>query len=150
MTGSERGTGSPLESQRLEYANEESPEIAGSTQFAIGRISDFVDSEPRIFLIDGAEVGVYRHGDEFFAYENTCAHQGGPVCEGLLLGKVEAVLEADKTVHRERFSEAELHIICPWHGYEFAMETGACVSDRRLKLRKYQVTKSGDELYVAV
>jgi nitrite reductase/ring-hydroxylating ferredoxin subunit len=28
------------------------------------------------------------------------------------------------------------------------MKTGECVSDRKLKLRKYQVVEKGDEVYV--
>jgi nitrite reductase/ring-hydroxylating ferredoxin subunit len=28
------------------------------------------------------------------------------------------------------------------------MKTGECVSDRKLKLRKYQLVEKGDELYV--
>ena len=38
--------------------------------------------------------------------------------------------------------------ICPWHGYEYDMKTGECVSDRKLKLRKYKVVEKGDEVYV--
>ena len=32
-------------------------------------------------------------------------------------------------------------------GYDF-MKTGECVSDRKLKLRKYKVVEKGDEVYV--
>ena len=31
---------------------------------------------------------------------------------------------------------------------EYDMKTGECVSDRKLKLRKYKSCKKGDELYV--
>jgi nitrite reductase/ring-hydroxylating ferredoxin subunit len=30
------------------------------------------------------------------------------------------------------------------------MKTGECVSDRKLKLRKYKVVQKGDEIYVVV
>ena len=42
----------------------------------------------------------------------------------------------------------EAHFVCPWHGYEYDMKTGECVSDRKLKLRKYKVVEKGDEVYV--
>jgi nitrite reductase/ring-hydroxylating ferredoxin subunit len=121
-----------------------------SSEHPIGQVSDFPDGSSRIYVIDGSEVGVYRQGEDFYAYENTCAHAGGPVCEGFVLGKVEPVLEPDKTIEGERFSSDELHIVCPWHGYEFALKTGKCVSDRRLRLKRYSVTRSGDELYVVL
>ena len=44
--------------------------------------------------------------------------------------------------------ERKLHFVCAWHGYEYDMKTGECVSDRRLKLRKYKVVQKGDEVYV--
>jgi nitrite reductase/ring-hydroxylating ferredoxin subunit len=38
--------------------------------------------------------------------------------------------------------------VCPWHGYEYDMKTGECVSERKLKLSKYKVVEQGDEVYV--
>jgi nitrite reductase/ring-hydroxylating ferredoxin subunit len=67
-----------------------------------------------------------------------------------VLGKVEAVLGADKDLIRERFSEAEVHLICPWHGYEYDLATGECVADRRRRLRRFDVVEKGDEIYVVV
>lgn len=113
----------------------------------IGREADFADGERRIVTAGGLEIGVFRRGDRFFAYENLCAHQGGPACEGIVIGRVEAVLHADRTLSGERFSE-RLHIVCPWHGYEYELETGRCAHDPRLSLRPYDVVRRGGELYV--
>ena len=83
----------------------------------------------------GYEIGIFRLGEEFRAYENVCLHQGGPVCSGVVIGKVEQVLRDDKTVAFERESTEELHMICPWHGWEYDLENGECATDRRLRLR---------------
>ena len=32
--------------------------------------------------VDGAQVGVFNVDGEYYAIENKCAHQGGPVCQG--------------------------------------------------------------------
>lgn len=93
-------------------------------------------------------IGVFRIGGAYHAYENRCAHQGGPVCEGLVLGRVEAVLGADREVVQERFSDTELHLICPWHGYEYAIETGRCVAEPRLRLRSFEVVERERSVYV--
>jgi nitrite reductase/ring-hydroxylating ferredoxin subunit len=42
----------------------------------------------------------------------------------------------------------ETHFVCPWHGYEYDIKTGECVSDRKLKLRRYKVVQKGDDVYV--
>jgi nitrite reductase/ring-hydroxylating ferredoxin subunit len=75
---------------------------------------------------------------------------GGPVCEGRILGKVEVVLDDDKTVLGERFSETDVHLVCPWHGYEYDLATGECAVDRRLRLRRFDVVEKGDEIYVVI
>src|SRR6266581_1257581 len=64
------------------------------------------------------------------------------------IAKVEERLRPDMTSQGLFFSETEMHFVCPWHGMEYDMKTGECVSDRKLKLRKYQVVEKGDEVYV--
>lgn len=124
--------------------------LAQPAEILVGTRSDFGDDCRRIVTVGELDIGVLRHGDRFYAYENRCVHQGGPVCEGRVLGKVEAVLGADKGLIRERFSEAEVHLICPWHGYEYDLATGECVADRRRRLRRFDVVEKGDEIYVVV
>ena len=66
--------------------------------------------------------------DQFYAYSNFCLHQGGPACEGLTIAKVEERLMPDKTSKGLYFSDTEMHFVCPWHGYEYDMRSGECVS----------------------
>jgi nitrite reductase/ring-hydroxylating ferredoxin subunit len=101
----------------------------------VGKIAEFKDGDRRIIFA----------GDN---YSNFCLHQGGPACEGLTIAKVEERILPDKTSQGLYFSENEMHFVCPWHGYEYDMKTGECVSDRKLKLRKYKVVEKGDEVYV--
>lgn len=39
-------------------------------------------------------------------------------------------------------------LICPGHGYQFDLHTGACSHDPHLALKRYQVTCIGDDIYV--
>src|SRR5262249_50093167 len=84
----------------------------------------------------------------FYAYSNFCLHQGGPACEGLTIAKVEERLLPDKTSQGLYFSDSEMHFVCPWHGYEYDMKTGECVSDRKLNLRQSKGVETGDDVYV--
>lgn len=116
----------------------------------VGNVSDFGDPSIQVVDIAGREVGVARQGDQFRAYENKCLHQGGPVCDGRLIGKVEANLAPDMTVHGERFSDTEMHIVCPWHGYEYDLKTGKCAADAELRLRSFPVSVVGNDVYVQI
>ena len=114
----------------------------------VGRASEFKDGDRQIVRLGDPEIGVFKDEGEFFAYSNYCLHQGGPACEGLTIAKVEERLMPDKTSRGLYFSETEMHFVCPWHGYEYDMKTGECASDRRLKLKKYDVVQKGDDIYV--
>jgi len=114
----------------------------------IGRCGDFRNGDRRIVFLGATEIGVFKDNDQFFAYSNTCVHQGGPACEGLIIAKVEEKIMPDKTSRGLCFSDTEMHFVCPWHGYEYDLRTGECVADRKLKLRRYDVVQRGDDLYV--
>jgi nitrite reductase (NADH) small subunit len=120
------------------------------SSYLVGRLADFDEGEGRVFVLDGLEIGVYRRGDGVRAYENVCPHAGGPVCEGLVLGKVEPVIDEAGLIRGERFSDDEVHIVCPWHAFEFDVEDGRCKSDRRMRLRRYEVTVTDGEIRVDV
>ncbi len=118
------------------------------SEVRVGPASSIADGERRIVFHGDVEIGVFRWDGKFYAYENLCVHQGGPACEGLIMHRVEDVLAADRTFVRQTFSEAEIHFVCPWHGYEYDLKTGECVGDRRLKLRSYKVIERGGDVYV--
>jgi nitrite reductase/ring-hydroxylating ferredoxin subunit len=122
--------------------------LSGMPEQFVGKLSEFKDGDRRIIFVGDNEIGVFRHEGQFFAYSNFCLHQGGPACEGLTIAKVEERLRPDKTSAGLYFSDTEMHFVCPWHGYEYDMKTGECVSDRRLKLRQYKIVEKGDEVYV--
>jgi len=96
------------------------------------------------------ELGVFRVDGQLVAYENRCMHQGGPVCTGEIMGRYEQVLNADGTIAGERFDEAESHLVCPWHGWEYDLASGRCAADRRFRLRRYPVTLKDGDVYVTV
>lgn len=118
------------------------------TEIHAGHASDFNDGRRVMLRIDGRDVFVFERDGRFHAFENVCPHMGGPVGEGILIGKVEAVLDEDQQLVRERFSTEEIHIVCPWHGWEYDIETGECAANRRFRLRRYEAVQRGEDVYV--
>jgi nitrite reductase/ring-hydroxylating ferredoxin subunit len=114
----------------------------------VAKISQFPDGERRIVSHGGQEIGVFHWQGEFYAYENLCLHQGGPACEGIMMHKVEDVIGPDRTWHGQRFSDQEIHFVCPWHGYEYDLKTGECAADRKLRLKSFDVVRRGEDIYV--
>ena len=118
------------------------------TEQFVAKASEFKDGDRRIVIHKDLEIGVFREQGQFYAYSNNCVHLGGPACEGLTIAKVEERIMPDKTSRGLYFSEKEMHFVCPWHGVEYDMVNGECVSDRRLKLRKFDVVERGGDIYV--
>jgi nitrite reductase/ring-hydroxylating ferredoxin subunit len=119
-----------------------------SSETHVGRIDDLTEGRRILARIDDRDVFVFEREGRLYAFENVCRHMGGPVGEGLLIGKVEAVLDDEKRLLYERFSKEEIHLVCPWHGWEYDIETGECVANRRIKLRRYEAVQRGEDVYV--
>src|SRR5690606_105731 len=104
----------------------------------------------RIVTAGTLEVGIIRHRDAYYAYRNLCPHQGGPACEGIRMPGVVDKIDDNGLFLGQTFDEEDVHIVCPWHGYEFHLSDGTNVCDRRLKLEKFDVVQRDGEIYVCV
>lgn len=116
----------------------------------VGKESDFGDKDRKIIAQGDLEIGVFCLDGEFYAYENNCSHQGGPVCQGKILNRVEEIIAEDKTSKGLKFSEDDVHIVCPWHGYEFNIKTGRHPGDKNVRLKPYKVKVAEGDVYVIV
>jgi nitrite reductase (NADH) small subunit len=115
-----------------------------------GAVSEFKERDRKIIVHDGIEIGVFLIGGKFYAYQNLCRHRGGPVCQGRMIHKVEEVLGEDKTSKGLAFSEEELHIVCPWHGFEYDLRTGENAGEREIRLKKFPVKVQDGGIHVVV
>lgn len=62
------------------------------------------DDGVREVHVDGRDIALFRIDDAYYALNNACKHQNGPLC-------------ADEIDNGE--------VECPWHGARFELETGA-------------------------
>ena len=95
-------------------------------------------------------LGIFRVGGRLFAYLNTCPHMGGPVCQGLLIPAVREVVDDDRVSRGYAFDDSEPRIVCPWHGYEFAIETGSHPARPSIRLTPVMVEEEGGDVYVTL
>jgi nitrite reductase/ring-hydroxylating ferredoxin subunit len=71
---------------------------------------------------------------------------GGPVCTGRIYKRVLEPLGADQTTSIQQHSETDIHVVCPWHGYEFDLVTGAHPGGSR-RLRKIELEVSDGNVH---
>jgi nitrite reductase/ring-hydroxylating ferredoxin subunit len=120
------------------------------SEYRIGAAEDIPERSGILVRAGGLEIGIFKVNGRLHAYENRCRHQGGPVCTGEIIGRYEQVILADGTLGEERFDDDEVRIACPWHGWEYDLESGECTADRRFRLRRLEVRLDEGEAYVIV
>jgi nitrite reductase (NADH) small subunit len=64
-----------------------------------------------------------------FALDGVCPHQGGPLGEGELTGKV---------------------LMCPWHGWQFDVSTGQHQFNARVRQPHFPVRIEGDDILIDI
>ena len=110
----------------------------------VARVDQIPPGGRRIVEVANRSIGVFNVGGEFYGLRNRCPHQGGPLCQGRLLGALEADLPG-----AFRWSPARRVLACPWHGWEFDITTGRSWCDpARLRTARYEtaVVEGGDLL----
>jgi nitrite reductase/ring-hydroxylating ferredoxin subunit len=75
--------------------------------------------------IEGKAIALFNCEGTYHAIDNTCKHRGGPLGEGSLEGK---------------------EVMCPWHGWQYDVTTGACMTDPSVSQKKYTVKIEGEDI----
>jgi nitrite reductase (NADH) small subunit len=114
----------------------------------IGSALEFADPGRKVVAFERFEVAVFKLGGEFFAYLNHCPHMGGPACQGKMIAKVDEIIAEDRTSQGMAFSKTRMHVVCPWHGYEFDIRTGVHPGNSQARLRKLPIAVAGDDVIV--
>lgn len=89
--------------------------------------SEIKDGSGKVVDVNGKQIAVLNHNGEFFAIDNTCAHMQGPLGEG---------------------SCSDGKVTCPWHGWEYDLETGKNTFDENIKLNTYEVRVKEEDVLV--
>ena len=118
------------------------------TELFVARADQISEGGRRFIEHEGQQIGVMRVQGKLVAYLNVCPHQGGPVCEGMMIHRVEEIIDEDRCYQGMRFDPDTLHIVCPWHGWEFNAATGASAGDGKWSLRNFEVTERAGNVYV--
>lgn len=70
---------------------------------SVAKTSDLAPGEAKAVTIAGREIALFNVDGAFYALDNFCPHQGGPLAEGYIEGAT---------------------VTCPWHAWCFDIRTG--------------------------
>lgn len=121
-----------------------------TTDHEVASVDDLEESDRMLVLVEGREIGIFNVDGELHAFSNWCAHQAGPVCEGNVTGTTEASFDEDSLeVELEYCKDGEV-LNCPWHGWEYDITSGECLSRQGVELPEYPVTVKDDTIVVTI
>ena len=93
------------------------------------KVNEVTDGSPKFVTIGGNDVALFNVNGEIFACANSCAHQGGPLSEGFVEGKI---------------------VTCPWHNWKYDVSSGECLSNPSIKIANYKTKIDGDDILIEV
>ncbi len=74
-----------------------------SSFVSVATTADIGPGEAKAYVVGEREIALFNVDGQFYAIENACPHQGGPLAEGFIDGP---------------------QVTCPWHGWCFDVTTG--------------------------
>ena len=116
----------------------------------VGASDELPDGGRLVVDVDALTVGVFRLDGGLYAWESTCPHIAGPICQGLMIPAVVEVLDDRRAIKGTVFDETDMRICCPWHGMEFSIKTGKHPANKQLSLRKIPVSETGGRIFLEV
>jgi 3-phenylpropionate/trans-cinnamate dioxygenase ferredoxin subunit len=94
----------------------------------VGEYIELEDQQRKCIRLGGIDIALLFVNTSFYAIENVCPHEGGPVGEGEINGQ---------------------KITCPWHGAVFDIENGALISGPAEEpLRCFPILKRNGRVFV--
>ena len=95
------------------------------------RVSDIPQGKSKTFTIGydtkKIEIALFNIEGKFYAISNRCAHEGGPLSEGVLEGHI---------------------VTCPWHGWKYSVIDGKASHEGGDSISSYETKVIGDWIYV--
>ena len=98
-----------------------------TTPIRIAAVDEVPPGRCKVVELGDRSLAVFNVDGQFYATDNSCLHQGGPLGEG----------DVDGT-----------RVVCPWHGWSFDLVSGECDLDPAMKLARYPVRVADGAIFV--
>ena len=96
----------------------------------VASTADFAHTRMKSVTLLVKKVGIFKRPDgSYFALEMVCKHQAADLTRGQLDG--------DK-------------VTCPRHGWQYDLNTGRCLNNDSLPLRRHALRLEGDDILVSL
>lgn len=93
----------------------------------VAQVSEIPPGKVKEVEVAGKKIALANVDGAFYAIDNVCLHRGGPLAEGYLEGEL---------------------LECPWHGWQWNVETGECSFNPAVKVPIYEIKIEGEDILI--
>lgn len=97
--------------------------------FPVAKTSEVDPGRGRVVYLRGSEIALFNINGFFYAVDNLCPHEGGPLVAGSVSGMV---------------------LTCPWHRWQFHLKTGRSPLNPSVKVQTYPVKIEGEQIHIGL
>ena len=94
----------------------------------VAHVADVAPGSGKTVVVGEREIALFNVGGTFYALDNTCPHQGGPLAEGWIEGTT---------------------VTCPWHAWCFKLADGKMTLGDYASVDAFDVRVEGDQVAVS-
>ena len=93
----------------------------------VAQVAEIPVGRGRVYKIQGKSVALFNVDGRFYAINNICPHEGGPLAKGRIKGHV---------------------VSCPWHDLQFDVRNGFGTDGGGYCVASYEVRVEGDQVSI--
>lgn len=94
----------------------------------VARVGEIAPGTGKAIVVGDREIALFHVDGTFYALDNTCPHQGGPLAEGWI---------------------DDCAVTCPWHAWTFRLGDGKMTLGDYASVDVFDVRVEGDEVKIS-
>ncbi len=98
----------------------------------IATVSELPSNSSKIVNVKNTKVALFNYNGKITALGNACLHKGGPLGVGCVAQKYDG-----------------MYVTCPWHGWEYNIETGKAPMGFKDQQAVYEIKIEGDDIFIS-
>ena len=100
-----------------------------STYTTVAKVDDIKPGQCRVVIVNEKEFAIFNVSGKFYAIDNLCRHEGGPLGDG----------DLDDTV-----------VTCPLHGWDYDVTNGENHTEPDLPVKAFDVMVEGSDIKIKI
>lgn len=98
-------------------------------EIKMGKLSNLLPGQVLEKRIMARRVAIFNDNGTLYGIESDCKHMRASLATGRIADGV---------------------VTCKWHKWRYDLDTGECLDQKGMRLKRYPVTVSGDDVYITI